>query len=536
MIGVVTTLGLVISQMSIEHLAFSSLKANRQSALDLARSAASMAIAKLSQDPEFGTRPNTPILQANGERAQDRGEVIFDQVLANQAGIPYSYNNLLGTAAKPGSLGNSIPQSSVHLVAVGHAAGQIRRIEVALALPPFPFAVASSGPIRAIRGVQIAGLKALPIAGSTISPDAAGLTEADLASNDATPNAIFLGPGTKIQGSVQAVGNISLDPSAPKGSIEVLGSIKSSSDHESIPSQQLSKYDPLISGDDYTAIEAPTLSHGGNRLGGRLRRDGSLEVQDGLQLDGCLLFVDGDLKVFGGLTGKGVVVATGKIQLDGQSKFESGNGLAILSGQDTTISGSGPQGSYFQGIVYTQGRFSADRVTLVGSLIADNERQRSPVSLTDSRVLTTPNPVVRVDLPPSQPGGPTPPVDPRIGPSLGSFQMNVFDRETGYRSVLQVQLNQGDGGLWLQVGPAPAEFVDDPALISDRITQSIPNGFSYQPIKPQLDPIVANYDPGWKPPATTDPDPQSAAVITIDPSSFLKLQERMRVVSWREDR
>lgn len=535
MIGVITTLGLVISQMSVEHLAFSNLKANRQGALDLARSAASLAIAKLGQDPEFGIHSNSPILQVNGQRPQDRGQVIFDQVLAKQVGIPYSYNNLLGNAAKPGSLGNSIPQSSAHLVAVGHSGGQTRRIEVALALPPFPFAVASSGPIRAIRGVQIAGLRALPIAGSSISPDPAALTEADLASNDATPNAVFLGPGTKIQGSVQAVGNISLDPNAPKGSIEVLGSIKSSSEHESIPSQQLNKYDPLVSGDDYTAIEAATLSHGGNRLGGRLRREGSLEAQDGLQLDGCLLYVDGDLKVSGGLRGKGVVVATGKIELEGQSKFESGAGVAILSGKDTSISGSGPQGSYFQGIVYTQGRFSADRVTLVGSLIADNERQRSAVSLTESRVLAAPNPTVRVDLPP-KPGGPPPPTNPRIGPSLGSFQINVFDRESGYRSVLTVQLNQGQGGIWIQVGPAPAEFVDDPALVNDRITQSIPNGFSYQPIKPQLDPIVAHYDPGWKPPVATDPDPQSAAVITIDPSSFLKLQERMRVVSWREDR
>ena len=520
LLGILTVLGFVLSQMSVEHLAMTALKSSRQSALDLARSAVSLGLARLSQDPAFGTLDATPTLRVAGERPQDQGLLIFDPQQARRLGLPFSLNNLQGTAAKPGSLGDPVPAGSAQLLGIGQAGGQIRRIEVKVALPPFPFAIASSGPIRAVHGVRIAGVPSLPATPNALATMA--FTEADLASNDPTPEAVFLGPDSQVQGSVQAVGQVSLHPSA-----QVSGSIQSHSDHESLPSQHLSQYDPMLTGEDFSAVETPHLSQGANQLSGRVRRAGSLEVRDGLHLDGCLLYVDGDLKVSGGLKGKGAVVASGNVTLEGQSQFESGNRVAILSGHDTQVTGSGPAGSFFQGLIYTQGRFSADRVTLVGSLIADDEDRRSPVSLTASRLFSAPDPTVRFDLSP----GTNPPTQ---GPLLGSFPFRVFDKESGRRETLQVELRQGEGGIWLQVGPYPVDFVDDPALVLDAIVSHL-GAYSYQPLRPILNPLLSGYNPNWRPPGSGGSQPP-ATVVTIDPSSFLKLEERMRIVLWREDR
>lgn len=58
----------------------------RQQSLDLARSAVSLAVARLSEKSDFGTQPDTPILEVPGGSPRDRGMVVFDQVQARQIG------------------------------------------------------------------------------------------------------------------------------------------------------------------------------------------------------------------------------------------------------------------------------------------------------------------------------------------------------------------------------------------------------------------------------------------------------------------
>jgi hypothetical protein len=512
-VAVVSTLGLVLSRMCVAHLSLTTVKARRQEALDLARSAASLGLAKLSENADFQGQAVVP----------EGGWVVFDRPAAQRLGLPYSLNNLKGTRAEMGSLGSSVPPATAQLVAVGRSGGQTRRLEVVLAVPPFPFAVASSGPIRARRGVEIAGLRTLPLVGSL---DSAPLGEADLVSNDPSAEAVFLGAGTRIRGSVQAVGHIAQDPH----NVEVSGALKSQAERELIPHQDFSKYDPLAQGWDYNAIEVDQLAGGGPPLSGRRRKAGSLQVTDGLRLDGALLFVDGDLQVQGGLSGKGAVVVTGNVTLEGQSQFESGHAVAILSGGDTRIRGSGAQGSFFQGLVYTQGQFEADRVTLVGSLIANDERNRSPVELSQTRMWLSPHPVVRVELP--TPGGP-PPAGP-LGPQLDRFTFNVFDRETGMGPTpVTVTLHQGAGGVWVDIGGGPQLMDADASQIMDYIIQSL-GGYSWGPLFNKLQGALSSYDPQWVPPPT--PPVPNPNILTFEPSSFLRLEERVRVVLWREDR
>jgi hypothetical protein len=512
-VAVVSTLGLVLSRVSVEHLGLTTLKGRRQEALDLARSAASLALAKLSENAEFDGSAIVP----------EGGWVIFNRQEAERLQVPYSSNNLKGTTAEPGSLQNTVPPATAHIVAVGRSHGQVRRLEAVLAVPPFPFAVASSGPIRARRGVEIAGLRAMPVAGSL---EQAPLGEADLVSNDPSQEAVYLGSGTHIRGSVQAVGQIAQDAQ----DVRVTGAIKSQAEHEQIPLQDFAKYDPLVQGWEYNSIEVDELSGSANQLSGRRRKAGSLRVRDGLELEGALLFVDGDLHIQGGLRGKGAVVVTGNVTLEGQSQFESGHAVAVLAGGDARIRGSGPQGSFFQGLVYTQGQFEADRVTLVGSLIANDERRRSPVDLSETRLLLNPNPSVRVELP--GPGGTPPPAG--MGPQLNSFSFNVFDRETGAGPTpIQVRIYQGVGGVWVDIGGGPQLMDADAGQIMDYITQSL-GGYSWGPIFNRLQGSLISYQPEWSPPPA--PPVTNPNIITIDPSSFLRIEERVRVVLWREDR
>ena len=120
-VAVVSTLGLVLSRMCVAHLSLTTVKARRQEALDLARSAASLGLAKLSENADFQGQAVVP----------EGGWVVFDRPAAQRLGLPYSLNNLKGTRAEMGSLGSSVPPATAQLVAVGlattaavlHAAG-----------------------------------------------------------------------------------------------------------------------------------------------------------------------------------------------------------------------------------------------------------------------------------------------------------------------------------------------------------------------------------------------------------------------------
>lgn len=551
-------LGFVVSEASMYHLHVASSEAAQQTALDLARSAVSLSIAKLSENPDYGKNGTAaPMLEVPGTDPKQRGVVVFEANQARDLKLPISSNNFSGTAAFTDAEGNVVPKGSVRLVGVGQAGGVTRRVEAVVAIPPFPFAIASSGPVHASGGVEISGLKEMPSDGNF---DAAPRTDGDLVSNDPAAKSIFLGANTKISGSVQSAGTVELDPSAPAGSIQVKGAIRNHSDHESIPNVKLSDYDPTNPSKPsaFTAIESPILSAGSNRISGRARHQGSLEVQDGLTLDGCQLFVNGDLKVTGGIHGKGLVVVTGKTELSGQSRLEGSDSVALLSGGDAVITGSGSQGSFFKGLVYTNGRFLADKVTLVGSLIADDERGRSPIALKDTRILRTE-------------GGVT--FSSTLGSSSSSsggagsggqvdYAYTIYASVTCARNADSVRGNNPNVVIWPESLPfkfeigrdgnqlvargyfdgstpgRPFPISSNPARAFDALTAEairqakdrlaiLEDG---ETVVSEITTIIQTLTNGTS--GSSDP---GGSVITIEPSSFLKLQERMRVVVWREN-
>ncbi|MCA9791545.1 MAG: hypothetical protein KC910_07105, partial [Candidatus Eremiobacteraeota bacterium] len=108
----------------------------------------------------------------------------------------------------------------------------------------------------------------------------------------------------------------------------------------------------------------------GQTLVGVHRGAGDLTVVGDLKLSGATLFVDGDLTVYGGVTGKGLVVVTGQVKMSG-AELSSQNQSVFLAGKDVTLSGSSQQQSSFQGLVYTEGNFSASDIRVVGAFVAN---------------------------------------------------------------------------------------------------------------------------------------------------------------------
>ena len=145
------------------------------------------------------------------------------------------------------------------------------------------------------------------------------------------------------------------------------GEARSNSPPLSLPSFALALFDPGAR----TVCRDLGERFDEGRLSGGARREGSLQVGGDLTLDHALLYVNGNLTVQGGVRGRGAIVVRGNVRIGGASAVEATDAAALMADGDITISGNG----IFQGLVYCRGAFTADHVTIVGSLI-----QNSPTS------------------------------------------------------------------------------------------------------------------------------------------------------------
>lgn len=503
-LALVATLGFVMAGLSVQHLNASTLQENRQQALQLARSACSLGLARLAQDTRFGAEaPGGGLLEVPGG-----GRLTFDPDLAASQGLLASTNNLEGANSVQGAEGRTVPSHSALLIGEGRCGGVVRRVEVVLGVPPFPYALAAAGAITARRGVTVAGVQKKLVA--PLSPTEL-LVPAHLLSNDGSPDAVFLGPGTNITGDAQAVGQVQLDPSAAPGTIHVQGRVRSGAAAQKIPRINVANYDPQAGDAAFTTLAAATDS-GAAVLSGAFRRQGDLTITGGLKLDGGLLYVHGNLTVGAGITGKGLVAATGNITVRGQSDFRSGNGVAMLAGKNLTISGSGATGSYFQGLLYTEGTLDADHVTLLGSLIAADEHQ---VTLEEARVvhekLPPPSGEVRVELPEDYSG------------DIDGQHYRLHFRES-------------PPGTWVMdiLEPVPKTQVlgSDP----DAIHTAIIDGVCYDKPQPSFLQLATLFADDVMSAATLLPAGGGgpSSLLISDPSQFLHLSDRVRVLLWKE--
>jgi hypothetical protein len=375
-IAVVSTLAFTIAAASLNHLSYSNRVSNGIQAQNIAESVMALATEKLLDEKqehlgELHEDTSSLTYDING----GQGIVTFNKQQADLWRLPFSTNNLFGDNPVPGyDATRPIPKNSAQLIARGTYAGVSRQVECILYIPPFPYAVATAGPFHSKGKLEVGALDVLLPPGQKPSPE--DILSANLASNSADAKAMVLGPESRISGDVRAAGAIETDKTVYVG-----GRIRAGADPIAIPKESVTSYDPEASGKPNLQRVPPGYSASPN-IAGFAKCTGDLNITGGLKLDSGVLYVDGNLNVDGGISGKGALFVTKGLNLVGSTRMETDNKVAVLAGGNVTIFGSGQESSLFQGMLYNEGAFSAQHITLMGVFIQNKEG--APVEISDS--------------------------------------------------------------------------------------------------------------------------------------------------------
>lgn len=517
-VALLTTAGLAISGVSVTHLNLMAQTRSAKQAENLARSVVAQAVEKVLSASEHDYGEGRLVSESleislSGVPEGSTARLTFSPEKAREWGIPYSTNNISNDRSIEGDA-RSVPASALHLYGVGESGGKRRVVEVLLHVPALPYSIASAGAIEARNGLIVGSLDEIPTDGDIPTPDQLG--PADIHSNS-SGTAIVLGRQTRIGGDVTAVGTID-----PLGSpaILVMGEMLNDADPVELPELDLSSYDPeLKSGsfDSYNDGRYSDLS-----IPGAAKSSGDLEVASGgLNLDGGLLFVDGDLKITGGLSGKGILVVTGHLTVDGATRASRESQLAIIVGRDFHLEGRDATNSYFQGLVYTGGSFFADSATLVGALISRGETE-----LKDARVFLDGGEPVTIFL-----------GEPEQVRASGTMSLNLPDGRHTYEVELssfndeEVTYTITDNGNFI----VNTSFITSPAQIEADLATLSENLNLEQIIAQRILHINSALVNSWlQQLAVQEETPSDTELATVDPSKFFRLEARIRVASWQE--
>ncbi len=236
-VALVVTISFALASLSVTHLNLMGVSSNRVQAENLAHSAITQAIEKiLAGDGSFGEEQlaGETITVTHSEAPDGAvGLLAFSPTEANSLGLPYSVNNLRGAGSVVGVGHRVVPAAAAHLVGVGRCRGVEKRVECILHVPPFPYAIASSVPIRSVGSLTIAGVTdpgdmLEVVANGTSDPKA---VPADLVTNATSAQALVLGGDTVVTGDAQSSGGVELDPDGTK----ILGEVRTYADPAAIP-------------------------------------------------------------------------------------------------------------------------------------------------------------------------------------------------------------------------------------------------------------------------------------------------------------
>jgi hypothetical protein len=526
-----------LSSLSVTHLRTTSRADQSEKAINVARSTISLAIARITENPDFGrTRAAGEPVRVTLGGAE--GYLTFNQGEASGEELAYSTNNLLGTEDAEGAESTIVASATVHLVAIGRSGGATRRVEATLHIPPFPWAIASGGKISTENGVLVA---ALPKGTWDLPTDLSQLGPADLAANGVAEDAIVLQNQSTVTGDVETPGNIVLGST----DVDVKGEIRPGSKPIDLPILDPADYDPLTRGLEFTALQDGNVSE----LVGTARSDGDLVFNAPLKLEQACLFVDGDLNVMAGLTGNGVVIATGDVNIQGGAVMTSETDLAVLAGGTARVTGQGTASSKFRGLVYAQEGLEASELTIIGSLVTGNAATGSKLDHVNAiydappAILTTSGGISNDTFHVGTKTGDgtvssggihtfqfnqTPPRTPqgigsglmsvRIESTAGSYPLTVtLERPSGENDVVQMAGPEDFPDLMSAIetiiGPAYPFLTPSPEIFKSRLTTRLESL------------LVDPFRPG-----------QISSAITLygEISRFLPMEDKIRVISWLE--
>lgn len=344
--GLLLTVACVVCGVAYHHLSFANRSHHAQLAQNLAESAVAQGIAQILEQPGYG--PEDPPLMIPADE-NGAGWLSF----APSPDRPLSTNNLAGDNSVPGWQERVVPPHSVLLVGEGRYGSVTRRVEALLSVPPFPYSVASQGNFVATGPLLVA---------SVAAPGDATLLPGHLVSNASGAKAVTTEAEAEITGDLQTSGGAELS-----NRTEVRGELRLHDTPANLPFVNVRDYDPNRQGK--TSQNAPSYLRS-PVLEGFVRRTGDLHIQDGLEMHGAVLYVDGHLTLEGGVRGRGAVFVTGNSVLLGGSALSTDNQAALVAGGDVEIRSDDRHGSYFQGLIYAGGDLSAQAVTLMGPLVS----------------------------------------------------------------------------------------------------------------------------------------------------------------------
>lgn len=515
---VVTTLAFlaafVMAGSTSAHLGFTNKASQSLRARNLAEAAITQAVAALQADPDFGKSDETIQIVFPENPEGSEGLVSFDP----EAPV-YSTYNLDADNSRPGFHGRLVPPQSVHIVGVGRCREATRTVETIVSLPPYPYAIASSGPIESDGELLVGSID--PEAGSGII-SAEDLRPAHLASNDPAATSVQLGADTTIIGDVQSVGGLRLtDGAVIKGQTLAYGQ------PVALPEIELGTYDPEGGASSYQELP-PYLTD--TTIHGVAKAPGDLAVFGDLDLNQGKLYVEGHLTVRGQILGQGLVVARKGAEIFTGARISGGQAV-LLSGGDVSIQGGGPLGSFFQGLVYTEGHFQARDITVVGSFISRGDG--SGVKLSNARVLgdvsqTSWEPGVSTSFYFVASGSRNEPAIRVSGPTEGSFSIEVrlteADGEVSYgvtdpqsaevktfkslnAAVRHIALLANDTARLMRLDKEPTSEGKNLVAAAETLEESLTN---------LSDTLRSDTSEGF------------------DINRFLSLAERLKVTHWRE--
>lgn len=307
--------------------------------------------------PRVSFGRNAETIRATITPGFDPSEAFHVVTFATGGDFPHSTNNTY-LDRDTGALGRSVPDGMIHLISTGFCRGQFRTIECLVAKPPFPFGLATSGPIVSKDPFVVKGVSSIAnlIEGTEDRPG-------HLLCN--SPEGVTIGQSdppraTYVSGFIKSVGPIAIAQPA-----EVLGGLRPHSDPSTLPQIDVTSfrnegqpgvvtlYAPLFSNNQVMDImyyfSGPTLTYEG-----------------AVTLKKAFLYVDGDLVIRGPVTGEGLIVVNGNATFLSGTNLDGANKMAVLASGDVTIRG---QHNSFSGLIFCGGDFRASNITVVGNTI-----------------------------------------------------------------------------------------------------------------------------------------------------------------------
>jgi hypothetical protein len=354
---------------------------NGQVALNEAEAGVARLLYHVTDDDRYGF-DSLPELRGRHSAEYGLEECGYVVTFRPNSTYPHSVNNLDGTRSL-GYLDRPVPRQTVHGFATGWCRGQVRTIEVLLERPPWPYALASSGKIHSVSPMLVEGTDSANShdGGKDARP---GHVASNYVPRRPSERSIYVGrdgpENTFISGFVQACGPVEILQPA-----EVRGGIRANGEPLKLPVLDLARYknqgQPGV-------VEIVPASFEEQTLDVMYHCAHDLTYSGKVTLENAFLYVQGNLKLLGGVDGVGAIVVDGDVTVQGDTRMLGSNKIALIASGNITLAGGG---NYFRGLVYGKGNLDARNISVLGSVIANSsDPARGSVHLENVRLVNDP--------------------------------------------------------------------------------------------------------------------------------------------------